>query len=478
VPTTVNLRKMLDLKRWEMCAPHPTAGLAALHAASSTLFDQHQLWVFATGVGISAGLYAPLEDAWAFLVASGMTIGSTFAVSACYHPNGPTGTASAGAATTLTTALTMPGSLAGYTVRITGGTGAGQERVISANTYGANMVLTVSTPWTVTPDNTSTFLLVTGRFWVFCGASTAVMRYYDLATDTWSAALSVAGLTASSNEWRITATPAYGNTIATGVATGGTSTTLANTGKAWTTNQWANYQVRIVSGTGAGQVRAVTANTATTLTVAAWTTIVDATSNYVLEPNDDYLYAVVGGAVTLYRYSISGNTWSTLTPAVARSASPNAGGASLSWIGVVSDSSWADETNIKNGRYLYCFAAGGTGNYGVYDIAANTWINVTASEYRRGGAWQGPVFGGGVCVDREFIYVIPAGGPNPPYLLYRYNVVTRTLDPWSSWQLPGTGGYDRNGATIGTYTDGATTLRWLYHIPWATPSIMMRMLIF
>lgn len=59
-----------------------------------------------------------------------------------------------------------------------------------------------------------------------------------------------------------------------GTATGSqTSTTLADTGKTWTTNEWTNYQVRIVSGTGSGQTRTISSNTATALTVSpAWTT--------------------------------------------------------------------------------------------------------------------------------------------------------------------------------------------------------------
>ena len=57
------------------------------------------------------------------------------------------------------------------------------------------------------------------------------------------------------------------------------STTLVDTGHGtygatnWTTDRFANCYVRIVRGTGAGQVRLITANTADTLTVSpAWTT--------------------------------------------------------------------------------------------------------------------------------------------------------------------------------------------------------------
>jgi hypothetical protein len=68
------------------------------------------------------------------------------------------------------------------------------------------------------------------------------------------------------------ANPTLWNT-GTGVATGAqTSTTLQDTSKTWTVNQWVGATVLLTSGTGATQTRTVISNTATALTVAAWTT--------------------------------------------------------------------------------------------------------------------------------------------------------------------------------------------------------------
>lgn len=105
-----------------------------------------------------------------------------------------------------------------------------------------------------------------------------------------------------------------------------TSTTLGKTGKTWTVNQWTNYQVRITSGLGIGQVRTIASNTATTLTVAAWTTTPDATSVFEIAPNDDFLYLLGNNAVTMYRYSISANTWTTMAPTTARAGAMIIGG--------------------------------------------------------------------------------------------------------------------------------------------------------
>lgn len=66
-----------------------------------------------------------------------------------------------------------------------------------------------------------------------------------------------------------------------GTATAGGATTLTDSGKAWTTNEWAAGEVMIVSGTGLGQKRTISSNTATVLTVSSsWTTNPDATSVY------------------------------------------------------------------------------------------------------------------------------------------------------------------------------------------------------
>ena len=69
----------------------------------------------------------------------------------------------------------------------------------------------------------------------------------------------------------------------TGTATASTATTLEDTNQALTPGQWVGDQVTITAGTGAGQVRTITANDETTVTVdVAWDTLPDTTSEYEL----------------------------------------------------------------------------------------------------------------------------------------------------------------------------------------------------
>jgi hypothetical protein len=90
--------------------------------------------------------------------------------------------------------------------------------------------------------------------------------------------------------------------LVSGTATAGGATTLTDSGKAWTTNEWAGYEVRISSGTGSGQARTIASNTATVLTVsAAWGTNPDATSVYTIAYSfaDKLRFSVDGCSTTM-----------------------------------------------------------------------------------------------------------------------------------------------------------------------------------
>lgn len=463
---TNSLLKTLDRKQWEMVNATPLAQAAGSFVLSSTLFDQLQLYVVSI---TQMYLYRPDEDAWLQIPTSG--IAGTFGAGSCgtFHPNGPTGTATAGGASTITTALTIPGSLAGYKIRITAGLGAGQEKTILSNTYGANSVITVESAWAVNPDNTSVFVIKSGRFWIFVGNNvTQGLRYYDVATNTWSAALSVAGVTATfATDGKMRCTPGDVAQFATDTVTSATSTTLTKTGKSWATNQWTNAQVRIVSGTGAGQIRTIISNTGTVLTVAAWTVTPDATSIYSIEGNDDFIYLAGNAQVALFRYSISGNTWSTLAPGAARQAAPGAG-MSLIWVHAVEDTLWTNENAIINGRRLYSFRGAGSADLHYYDIAANTWVTVTyqrqSETFNTGTGWDnsghGQIYGHKDATSRYF----------------RFDLAKNTMDPLGQMPLP------QGAALVGDrlftvdITDGAEVLTYLYHIRNSSTD-MLRMLI-
>jgi hypothetical protein len=73
-----------------------------------------------------------------------------------------------------------------------------------------------------------------------------------------------------------------------GSVTSATSTTLATAGTPFSGRDLTGAQVSIISGTGAGQTRTIVANTASGVTVAAWTTTPDATSQFLVRGVGSY----------------------------------------------------------------------------------------------------------------------------------------------------------------------------------------------
>jgi hypothetical protein len=477
--TTNGNRKILDLKRWEFCTPAPAATAAGTFIASSRHYRQQQLFVVSATVQY---LYSPLEDAWV-QIPSGALAG-TFAVGACGTATsvGPSGTATAGTTSTITTNLTLARDLRGYSIHITGGPNAGVTLPILSNTISATSVITVAAQASAFTAST-TFRLLTPRWYVLnaitaAGTTTAnVFRFYDFALNTWTSAETgatdgIAPAAVIGTDGKLISTPSWMGegyaAFATGTATAGGASTLTNSAKTWTTNQWANSQVRIVSGTGAGQIRTIASNTGTVLTTsAAWTTNPDATSVYSIEGNDDFIYYMGSGAVTLFRYSISAGTWATLSPTAARAAAP-AVGMSGHWVWEATDAAWTNESAILNGRYIYSFRGGAGAVLDRYDIALNTW----ASGLTYAPATE--VFGAGT----KYAYRGNAiyAQKDATGRWFRYNVVTGEQDGWSTMT------YTQGAAVAGdtsfdvNYTDGATKIDYVYMVL-NTSTVMLRAMV-
>jgi hypothetical protein len=101
---------------------------------------------------------------------------NTYGVAPCTAGRVESGTAQAGAASSITLragASAANGAYTGMVVRITGGTGAGQEAAITAYD-GTTKVATVNAPWATNPNATSTYDVINraaGCYNVFSGDS-------------------------------------------------------------------------------------------------------------------------------------------------------------------------------------------------------------------------------------------------------------------------------------------------------------------
>jgi hypothetical protein len=164
---------------------------------------------------------------------------------------------------------------AGYWLFITSGTGENQLRQITTNTGN-------TLTWTATGT-----------------APTATSRYHIVGFDA-------------------------------GTATAGAASTLTDSTKAWPTNRWANYAVRILAGAGVGQVLPILSNTSTALTIyGTWATNPDNTSVYAIQGDPDKAYLFTGGIAAVPIINFSSQVQSFGRPfdwGIARSASASVGG--------------------------------------------------------------------------------------------------------------------------------------------------------
>lgn len=463
MPTTNGNRKILDLKRWEFCTPAPIATAAGTFIASSRHYRQQQLYVVSN---TAAYIYLPSEDGW--VVTPSPALAGTFGAGASGAAAGfSVGTAvgsahlsaTGGTTSTIVTNQTLARDLRGYSVHIRGGPNAGATLVIRSNTIGANATITVDAQASAFSAST-TYRLMT-PCWYVVGAGTLAagsFRKYDFATNTWTT-LSQTGLPATiGTDGKLISTPSWMDTgflsFATGTATAGGASTLTNSAKNWTTNQWTNYQIRITGGTGVGQIRTIASNTATVITVGtAWTTQPDATSTYSIEGNDDFIYYMGNNAVTLYRYTISTNTWTTLTPTTARFNAPGAG-MSAHWVWDVKETDWTAENTIRNGARIYSFRGNANTGLDYYDIAANTWVNgVTFAP-----ATEAFTTGTKYAYNENFLYI----QQNATGRWLRYNFATSEMDGWNSMLFPNGAALVGDTAFDVTYFDGATEIHYVY----------------
>ena len=461
MPTTNGNRKILDLKRWEFCTPAPVATQAGACIISSRHSRQQQLYLRSN---TEAYIYNPSEDGWVQIASPALsgTFGAGASGTAGAWSTGSTVgaaslTATAGTVSTITTNQTLARDLRGYKIYILAGPNNGAVLDIVRNTIGANAVITVAAQASAFSAST-VYRLLTPRFYVVGAGTLAAnsFRVYDYATNTWTT-LSQTGLPATiGTDGKLISTPSIVDgsfkQFATGTATGATGTTLTQTGKTWTASQWINSQVRITGGTGAGQIRTITANTADTLTVATWTTTPDATSTYAIEGNDNFLYYMGNNAVTLYRYDITANTWSTLTPAVARGGAPGAG-MSGHWIYSVTESDWTNESAILNGRYIYSFRGAAGALLDRYDIAGNTWSAITYSP-----STETLTAGTKYSLHNGFLYITKEATGR----WFAFDIARSEMFPW------GTALYPQGAAVVGdtafdvVYKDGATEIYYVY----------------
>ena len=140
--------------------------------------------------------------------------------------------------------------------------------------------------------------------------------------------------------------------VDTGTATAGANVTLTDSGKAWTVNAFVNYSVTITGGSGVGQTRKITSNTATVLSVSpAWGVKLNGTSTYAISR----LGAFENQFINLRQEGLN-----TLNPnfvtCLPGSLGNNISNYSVSSLGsgkTINDVSGHPSNHLSNGKYMF-----------------------------------------------------------------------------------------------------------------------------
>lgn len=233
-------------------------------------------------------------------------------------------------------------------------------------------------------------------------------------------------------------------------ATAGTTTTLTDSTASWITNQYANSDVIITGGTGAGQRRRIASNTATVLTLSTavtgnprtgpFTTAPDATSTYKIVPSSDFLYFQAGGATTLYRLDLVATTGTAWSAALAALPAVSGGGANTFY------------------PYAYapfqilCLRGSATATIYSYNIGTNAWTTLTTyagSETFNTGASATAIHG------RRKVFVQKEGQTR----CYTFNLLTGELEPAGTLPYAAPGTQDGKRAKFIRTPDG---VEWMY----------------
>jgi hypothetical protein len=386
-----NLRKGVDLPTWDWLAFYP-GGLSYNGSAHAYDGSRYIYWLIQHGSTTAASTtqlwrFDTWSDGWQFL---GATTNSYSGLDLKYDSvrnvlwmttgNGSTEWRIFNLNTTAITTLNQTIQPYTFTTITTvlpaaAGLGAAIMMIVDSEFTDPAIAGTVASGSTSTIINSSDFVPQQGH---------AGMRL-RLTSGTYSGEYrTISSVNAAGTQVTVTSAfsgaPAANDTYiieyAQGTATGThSSSTLQDTSQSWTTNFFANMDVLIVSGTGAGQRRRIASNNATTLTLAStvignartgnWSITPDNTSVYEIVPSSDFIYYMSGSNGTgFYRIDVAtglnAQTWTTLTvvPATVQ------GGGDLVY------------TKQNSPYTLHALRGNSSANIYQYNIGLNTWTSL------------------------------------------------------------------------------------------------------
>jgi hypothetical protein len=408
MPVTSKLKPKIDLPVWEWARPAINSVTGGNTTTTDPSSASRYIYYLNNGNGSSVGFsrYDTISDSWQSLAntINTFTNNATTLTYSKWHGHYGRVISSGGGSNTLELAALQGNALVGYKIRITSGTGAGQERTITAvsepiikergfcsstsntaiidNTAGsvdvklwkvnqwrdyqirtiygttasslvrpilynnyntltfsdaawasitpwwgptspnttANVttptiyqiesnIITVDSNWTTTPDSTSQFNILSDGIWYInssTGGNAYTISYYDVVADIWYNKTSTGNLFTAQMQTDATSEKylEYPNYVIVDNASSATSKTLTDTSLgSLSANQYANFGISVLSGTGVGQYRSIVASNSSTFFVnKTWDTTPDSTSQYGIFRDVNKFYWTGGAAASIFQY--------------------------------------------------------------------------------------------------------------------------------------------------------------------------------
>jgi hypothetical protein len=507
--TTLGFKDILDLPMWRPEAP----ALAASAAGSSLSWDMRNgetntPYIYLLRSATAFDFYDPTTGEWGALASPALA--GTFGAGATsiMHPSqGPRGTIAAGATTTtftLTTALPAAvgvnqlanrGDGIGYRIAVignsAGGSGLIEYRNIIANTAGTTPTITLDAALSFTPALGDGYEIRAGRVFLLSAGTLAagVWKYYEIATNSFSGNLATTNLPATigtdssgialseshvpsnrnSGEGFVSGSSTYNASSSKNciLATATSATTITGSGMnaALRTNEYRNFQVRIVQDTvtptAVGQRRNITSHTSGdtgVFTVPTWTVTPSSSARFVIENNDDRILLRSSASTSFFTYNITANTWDVSTFTAGGSAS-GAGVKMCQSFGIEYDTSG----NARH-SFIYIIRGAATSTIDVLDIAGGA--NGTISAGITYGH-LGQTFTTGTCGAYD---PITSKGRylhlniNGTQRMARFDVRNRKLDAETYLRFPQGAAIVGDKMAMALFVDGATKVNTVYHL--------------
>jgi len=180
-----------------------------------------------------------------------------------------------------------------------------------------SQIINVDSPWTITPDATSTFEILSGGiWWLSSNASTSFFNFnfYDILSDRFIQKLTPTGLILNQLSTDFTIEPMSDNLLGSliaSTATSGTTKTITDTSLIMSKGNYNNYYVSITGGTGMGQKRRITSNTVNKFSVTPkWDIVPNGTSKYRVTVKED-IFLTGNGKAQMLKYYPTAGVWTT-----------------------------------------------------------------------------------------------------------------------------------------------------------------------